>query len=173
MYNKEKDVNKGRKKWFFALIAEKQAKTEGCFARNAVLSSFRIYTKPKPALEKEEEAEKNEAVPLEEKEEKEQTPVFEKAPVIVHTKKTQPISIAGYFFSLLILLIPGINIIAAFIWAFISKNKNRNNFGKAALLIMLIGVLIFLGAYFVLTMFFKQEFALILEKIRAIIAIFS
>jgi len=43
---------------------------------------------------------------------------------------------------LLLSLIPVVNIVMFFVWAFGSENPSRRNFGRAQLLILLIGVVL-------------------------------
>lgn len=56
---------------------------------------------------------------------------------------TRPISVGGWFFTLLILAIPVVNIVMYFIWAFVpAGNINRRNYCRAVLLWFVLGIVL-------------------------------
>lgn len=62
-------------------------------------------------------------------------------------KRARPVKTAGFFFTELLLLVPVINIILLFVWAFRKKaNLNRKAFARSILIWILIGLLALLAA---------------------------
>lgn len=53
-----------------------------------------------------------------------------------------PLSVGQYFGMLILLLIPIVNIIMIFVWAFGNSNLNKRNFARAYLIIALILIVI-------------------------------
>ena len=59
------------------------------------------------------------------------------------SKQTAPVMTTGqWVLTMIVFMIPLVNIIMLFVWAFVRGNPNRANFCKALLLIYLIGSLI-------------------------------
>lgn len=54
------------------------------------------------------------------------------------------ISTKGWFWRLVLLAIPVVNIVMMFVWAFGDKNQNIKNFGKASLWLTLIAVVLYI-----------------------------
>ena len=86
----------------------------------------------------------------------EQEPSAEKA------SSTEPLTVGNYLLMLLVMVIPGINLIFLFMWAFGEKeNINRRNFSKAALLYILtttvITILCVIGFVFMAVCYFYQN----------------
>ncbi|MBQ7973189.1 MAG: hypothetical protein IJ291_07025 [Lachnospiraceae bacterium] len=55
-------------------------------------------------------------------------------------KDPNTVSTADWFWSMLLLCIPLVNLIMLFVWAFGSSKPSKRNFGKAYLIWMLVGI---------------------------------
>lgn len=62
----------------------------------------------------------------------------------VHKPGPQPVSFGSWMLTLFLMMIPIVNIIMLFVWAFGNSNPSKANYAKAALLWAAIGLVIYI-----------------------------
>ncbi|MDN8589262.1 hypothetical protein Q0V21_10825 [Paenibacillus sp. 11B] len=62
----------------------------------------------------------------------------------VHKPGPQPVSFGSWMLTLFLMMIPLVNIIMLFVWAFGDSNPSKANYAKAALLWAAIGIVIWI-----------------------------
>jgi len=67
-----------------------------------------------------------------------QQPMYNNAPYM--NDKTAPMTMGQYLIMFLILLIPLVNLVMPFVWAFGDTNVNKKNLSRAMLVMMAIGI---------------------------------
>lgn len=63
---------------------------------------------------------------------------------IVNNGSRDVISMKSWLVTLLLLCVPGLNIVLLFVWAFGKGNENRRNYAKAGLILMGIGLVLYI-----------------------------
>ncbi|WP_405156631.1 hypothetical protein [Paenibacillus sp. FSL K6-0108] len=61
----------------------------------------------------------------------------------VHKPGSQPVSFGSWMLTLFLMMIPLVNIIMLFVWAFGDSNPSKANYAKASLLWAAIGIVIY------------------------------
>ncbi|MFJ2042798.1 hypothetical protein ACIOBL_04295 [Paenibacillus taichungensis] len=62
----------------------------------------------------------------------------------VHKPGPQPVSFGSWMLTLFLMMIPLVNIIMLFVWAFGDSNPSKANYAKAALLWAAIGIVVYI-----------------------------
>ncbi|WP_247902575.1 hypothetical protein [Paenibacillus pabuli] len=62
----------------------------------------------------------------------------------IHKPGPQPVSFGSWMLTLFLMMIPLVNIIMLFVWAFGDSNPSKANYAKAALLWAAIGIVIWI-----------------------------
>ncbi|PYE50295.1 hypothetical protein HUB98_00700 [Paenibacillus barcinonensis] len=62
----------------------------------------------------------------------------------IHKPASQPVSFGSWMLTLFLMMIPLVNLIMLFVWAFGGSNPSKANYAKATLMWALIGIVIYI-----------------------------